>query len=201
METLGPASERPKRGRPRSEKARGAILAAAADVLLARGVEGASMDAVAERAGVSKATIYRWWPSKEMLALDALLEWADASAPEQDTGALRDDLLALVRPWMREIRTGPFGRVIAALISAAQSDAAFADAYRTHFIQPRRETMRAAFVRARKRGEVAPELDIELAVDLIYGAVYHRLLHGHAPLSDGFAAGVIDAVLDGIRVT
>ena len=123
---------------------------------------------------------------------------ADASAPGRDTGALRGDLLALVDPWMHEIRTGPFGRVSAALISAAQSDAVFADAYRTHFIQPRRETMRAAFVRARERGEVAADLDVELALDLIYGAVYHRLLHGHAPLGDGFAAAVIDAVLDGI---
>ncbi|HYM80736.1 MAG TPA: helix-turn-helix domain-containing protein, partial [Candidatus Limnocylindria bacterium] len=63
----------PRRGRPRSEKARHAILDAAAELLLRRGLGAVSMDAVAERAGVSKATIYRWWPSKEMLALDALL--------------------------------------------------------------------------------------------------------------------------------
>ena len=72
-------AEAPQRGRPRSERARKAILEAAAELLLARGLSAVSMDAVAERAGVSKATIYRWWATKETLALDALYtEWAAA---------------------------------------------------------------------------------------------------------------------------
>ena len=192
------ADEQRKRGRPRSEKARSAILGAAAEVLLSRGVAAASMDAVAERAGVSKATIYRWWPSKEMLALDALLEWSDARSPPRDTGSLRGDLQALVRPWVREIRSGPFGRVIAGLIAAVQSDAAFAEAYRTHYIEPRRITMRAAFARAAERGEVAADLDAEVALDLVYGAIYHRLLHGHLALTERFADDVIDLALAGI---
>ena len=93
------------------------------------------MDAVAERAGVSKATIYRWWPSKERLALDARLEWAGTGGAPRDTGSLRGDLLALVRPWVREIRRRPFGRVTAALVTAAQSDPAFAEDYRRHFVE------------------------------------------------------------------
>jgi AcrR family transcriptional regulator len=188
----------PKRGRPRSEKARHAILEAAAELLLLRGLGAVSMDAVAETAGVSKATIYRWWPSKEMLALDALLDWAGASAPARDTGALRGDLLALVRPWVREIRRQPYGRVIAALVTAAQSDPQFAEAYRTQFVEPRREAMRAALARAVERGEVPADLDAEVAVDLIYGPLYHRLLHGHAPLSARFGEAVVDMALAGI---
>jgi AcrR family transcriptional regulator len=188
----------PKRGRPRSEKARHAILEAAAKLLLLRGLGAVSMDAVAETAGVSKATIYRWWPSKEMLALDALLEWAGASAPARDTGALRGDLLALVRPWVREIRRQPYGRVIAALVTEAQSDPQFAEAYRTRFVEPRREAMRAAFARAAERGEVPADLEVEVAVDLIYGPLYHRLLHGHAPLSGRFGQAVVDMALAGI---
>ena len=193
-----PIAATPRRGRPRSEKARKAILEAAAELLLARGLGAVSMDAVAERAGVSKATIYRWWPSKEMLALDALLDWAAASAPTRDTGSLRGDLLALVRPFVREIRRRPFGRVIAALVTEAQSDPQFAEAYRTHFVEPRREAMRAAFARAAQRGEVPADLDVEVAVDLIYGPLYHRLLHGHAPLSARFADQVVDMALAGI---
>ena len=81
----------PGRGRPRSEKARNAILEAAAELLLLRGLGAMSMDAVAESAGVSKATIYRWWPSKEMLALDALVDWAAIRAPTRDTGSLGHD--------------------------------------------------------------------------------------------------------------
>jgi AcrR family transcriptional regulator len=192
------ASESPKRGRPRSEKARNAILEAAAALLLAHGLEAASMGAVAERAGVSKATIYRWWPSKQMLALDALFGCADARTPTRDTGTLRGDLLALVRPLVREIGSRPFARVIAALVSEAQSDPVFAKAYRTHFVDPRREAMRAAFARAAERGEVAADLDVEVEVDLMYGSVYHRLLHGHAALSDRFASDVIELALGGI---
>jgi AcrR family transcriptional regulator len=188
----------PRRGRPRSEKARNAILEAAAKLLLLRGLGAMSMDAVAESAGVSKATIYRWWPSKEMLALDALLDWAAASAPARDTGSLRGDLLALVRPWVREIKRQPFGRVIAALLTEAQSDPQFAEAYRTHFVEPRREAMCAAFARAAERGDVPADLDVEVAVDLIYGPLYHRLLHGHAPLTGRFGEAVVDMALRGI---
>jgi len=167
-------------------------------LLLRRGLGAVSMDAVAEQAGVSKATIYRWWPSKEMLALDALLDWSAARAPTRDTGSLRGDLLALVRPWVREIRSAPFGRVIAAFVTEAQSDPQFAAAYRKHFVTPRREAMRAAFARAAERGEVPANLDVEVAVDLIYGPLYHRLLHGHAPLTARFAERVVDMALAGI---
>ena len=189
-----------RRGRPRSEKARTAILAAAAEMLLLRGLGAMSMDAVAERAGVSKATIYRWWPSKEMLALDALLDWSAVRAPARDTGSLRGDLLALVRPWVREIRRQPFGRVIAAFVTEAQSDPEFAKAYLAHWVEPRREAMRTAYVRAAERGEVPADLDIDAAIDLIYGPLYHRLLHGHAPLTARFAESVVDMALGGIAI-
>ena len=188
----------PKRGRPRSEKARHAILDAAAELLLLRGLGAVSMDAVAERAGVSKATIYRWWPSKERLALEALLDWAAAGTAPRDTGSLRGDLLALVRPWVREIRRRPFGRVIAALITQAQSDPQFAQVYRTHFVEQRREPMRDAFERAIARREVAEDLDVEVAIDILYGPLYHRLLHGHAPLTERFASDVVGLALAGI---
>ena len=191
-------ADTPRRGRPRSERARRAILDAAAELLLLRGLGAVSMDAVAERAGVSKATIYRWWPSKEMLALDALLDWAAATAPPRDTGSLRGDVLALLRPWVREIRRQPFGPVIAALLNEAQSDPKFADAYRTRFVEPRRDAMRAVFARAAERGEVPADLDVEVALDLLYGAVYHRLLHGHAKLTDRFARDVVELALNGI---
>ena len=191
-------ADTPRRGRPRSERARRAILDAAAELLLLRGLGAVSMDAVAERAGVSKATIYRWWPSKEMLALDALLDWAAATAPPRDTGSLRGDVLALLRPWVREIRHRPFGPVIAALLNEAQSDPKFADAYRTRFVEPRRDAMRAVFARAAERGEVPADLDVEVALDLLYGAVYHRLLHGHAKLTDRFARDVVELALNGI---
>ena len=190
------------RGRPRSEKAHKAILDAAAELLLARGLSAVSMDAVAERAGVSKATIYRWWPTKETLALDALYtEWATVGPSPRDTGSLRGDLLALLRPWARLTSSRPYGRVIAALITEAQTDPVFATEYRQRVVEPRRDQARAIFRRAIERGEIPPHTNIEVALDLLYGPLYHRLLHGHAPLTDRFTQDVIDMALNGIQPT
>jgi AcrR family transcriptional regulator len=188
------------RGRPRSEKARQAILDAAAELLLARGLSAVSMDAVAERAGVSKATIYRWWPTKEALALDALYtEWAAARPYPRDTGSLRGDLLSLLRPWARLAGSRPYGRVIGALITEARTDPVFALEYLQRFIEPRRDQARAIFSRAIERGEVPADTNVEVALDLLYGPLYHRLLHGHAPLTDRFVRDVIDMALNGIQ--
>jgi AcrR family transcriptional regulator len=193
-------AETPQRGRPRSERARKAILDAASELLLARGLSAVSMDAVAERAGVSKATIYRWWPTKETLALDALYtEWAAARPHPRDTGSLRGDLLSLLRPWARLAGSRPYGRVVAALLTEAQTDPVFAAEYRERFVEPRRQQAREIFRRAIERGEIPPDTKVEVALDLLYGPLYHRLLHGHAPLNDRFVREVIDMVLDGVR--
>ncbi len=195
--TGNPQEARP-RGRPRSEKAHAAILAAAMELLLDRGLPAVSMDDVARRAGVGKATIYRWWPSKERLALDALAaEWAASSTPagHGDTGTLRGDLLARFRPWVRQLNRKPYARVVAALVAAAQTDPEFAELYRDHFVHPRREATRDLLVRARDRGEIGAGTDLELTLDLLYGPIYHRLLHGHAPLTERFAEHVIDGVI------
>src|SRR6267154_752223 len=131
------------------ERAARAILEAASELLLDRGLSAVSMDAVAERAGVSKATIYRWWPTKETLALDALYtEWAAASPHPRDTGSLRGDLLSLLRPWVRLAASRPYGRVVAALLTEAQTDQAFAAEYRERFVEPRRQQAREIFRRA-----------------------------------------------------
>lgn len=194
-----PIAEAPRRGRPRSEKARKAILEAAAELLLQRGLAAVSMDAVAERAGVSKATIYRWWPSKELLAVDALYdEWAAARPPARDTASLRGDLLSLLRPWVRLLGERPYGRVIAALITEAQTDPAFAEEYRARFVEPRRDQAHALFDRAIERGEIPPTTNVELALDLLYGPLYHRILYGHARLHERFAREVVDATLRGL---
>lgn len=156
------------------------------------------MDAVAERAGVSKATIYRWWRSKELLALDALYdEWAAVSTP-RDTGTLRGDLLSLLRPWVRELGRRPFGRIVAALITHAQTDPDFGAEWRARFVEPRRDQARAIFARAVARGEIDATTNVEVALDLLYGPLYHRLLHGHAPLTDRFARQVVETALSGI---
>ena len=189
-------TEQKRRGRPRSEKARQAILAAAIDLLLAQGLQAVSMDEVADRAGVSKATIYRWWPTKETLALDALYhEWDTFRPSLPDTGSLRGDLLALLRPWIRRARKRPYARVVAALIEETNTDPEFATLYHERVVNPRRDPARAVLRRAIEREEIPADTNIEVTLDLLYGALFHRLLHGHAPLSDRFIEDVVDATL------
>jgi AcrR family transcriptional regulator len=186
----------PQRGRPRSERSRRAILRAAGALMLEHDLSAISMDAVAERAGASKATIYRWWPSKELLVLDALRSEWDSAIPERiDTGSLAGDLGGLILPWTLELAARPYGRVIASLIAGAQADPDFAREYRAHFVGPRREQGRTAFQRAIERAEIPPETDVEAALDLLYGPFYHRILHGHDKVTERFARTIVDYVV------
>jgi AcrR family transcriptional regulator len=188
------------RGRPRSVKAHVAILKAAAWLLLEYGLDAVSMDAVAARAGVSKATIYRWWPTKETLALDALYtEWTAAAPVPKDTNSLRGDLIELMAPWARLVTAQPYARVIAALLAKTRADPAFAAEYTRRVIEPRRDQAREMFQRAIERGEIRAGTDLEVALDLIYGPLYLRLLQGHAPLDDAFVEAAIDLALTGIE--
>jgi AcrR family transcriptional regulator len=191
----------PRRGRPRSEKAAAAILDSAVELLLNQGLEAVSMDTIAERAGVSKATIYRWWPTKETLALDALFyEWAhDGAGDPANLGDLREDLLALLEPWMRRVTARPYARVLSALITRARTDPAFAREYDTRLVQPRRARARLVLERAVARGEVSAETDLEAALDLIYGPLYLRLLQGHLELDERFVVSIVDLVLAALR--
>jgi AcrR family transcriptional regulator len=191
-----------QRGRPRSETAHKAVLAAAAELLLDHGLHAVSMDAVAERAGVSKATIYRWWPKKEILALDMLFtEWSAVTPQQYESGLLRSDLVALLRAWTRLSSGRPYGRVVAALLAEARTDPAFSAEYQRRMLEPRRDQARMIFAHAVARGELPAETKIEVAIDLLYGPLYHRLLHGHAPLDDEFVDDIVDMTLRGIQPT
>ncbi|MDX6484910.1 MAG: hypothetical protein QOF43_63 [Gaiellaceae bacterium] len=193
------AVERVRRGRPRSERAHKAILEAAGELLLEHGLDRVGMDAIAMRAGVSKATIYRWWPTKESLALDAIHhEWTAAHPENAGGGSLRVDLYSLLRPWIRLLNDRPYGRVVAAILAKVQTDAQFAEEYRIRFIERRRERAREIMQHAIEAGEIAACTNVELALDLLYGPVYHRLLHGHAPLDEPFLRGVVETVVYGL---
>jgi AcrR family transcriptional regulator len=196
-----PSPGAPRRGRPRSEQARNAILEATLELLLEPGLHAMSMDEVAARAGVSKATIYRWWPSKEVLALDALAAEWEASVPAErwDTGSLRGDLVPRMRAWLGMLGERPLGRVTAGLVARAQSDPEFAKLYLERFFNPRRDAGRRVFLRAIERGDIPPDADVDLALDLLYGASSHRRMHGHAPVDDRFVHDAIEAVIAGLQ--
>jgi AcrR family transcriptional regulator len=191
--------QKPRAGRPRSAESRRAIIQSAMGILQNDGYAALNIEAIAAKAGVSKQTIYRWWPSAAFIVLEALT--ADMQAQETvapDTGSLKGDLQELVRPTVRALaqRRGP---VFKALIAESQADPRFAEAFRTSLMAAHRDTVRAIVGRAQLRGEVAFEADLELAADMIYGPILYRLLNGHATLDETFAYGLVDATVMTLR--
>src|SRR5437667_2131141 len=124
-----PIPTRPKRGRPRSGRTEKAILRAASELVASSGLADMTIEGVAARAGVGKASIYRRWPSKGALAFDATLDEYLAAQPTRDTGSLEGDLLATARDWIRSVKRSPSGRTLKGLIAEVQSDPGLADAW------------------------------------------------------------------------
>jgi AcrR family transcriptional regulator len=193
-------AEQVRRGRPRSEAADRAILAAATDVLAERGLQGMSIEEVAARAGVGKATIYRRWPSRGALALDAFVAEFQGLQAVPDTGTLRGDLLAALRAWVSAVTRTPMGRVLLGLIAEAQHDPRLAEAWRRQVMEPLRAQRIVMVERAIIRGEIPASTDADIVLDLLYGASYHRLLHGHRPLTDVFTRKTVDLIIAGLGI-
>jgi AcrR family transcriptional regulator len=185
---------RATRGRPRSQRTEQAILEAAVQLLDEAGLGPMTMEAVAARAGVGKASIYRRWPSKGALALDAFLGEFLGGQPLRDTGSFRGDLMAAAKDWIRTIKGTPAGRTLSGIIAEVQNDPGLAAEWRERFVRRVREERRSIIDRALARGEIPPGSDPDLLLDMLYGPLYHRYLHGHLPLSDRFARGVASVV-------
>jgi AcrR family transcriptional regulator len=188
-----------RRGRPRSQDADRAILQAATQILAERGLGGMSMEEVAARAGVAKTTVYRRWTSRGALALDAFLAEFQSQQPLPDTGTLRGDLLAALRAWIKSVTQTQAGPVLAGLIAESQQDPELAVAWRERVVARLRDQHKIMLDRAVERGEIPAGTDQEVVLDLLFGAAYHRLLHGHQPLTDRFARRVVDLIVAGIR--
>ena len=158
-----------------------------------------TVEGVAQRAGVSKKTIYRWWPHKGVLALDAFYDdWSSAQEELMpDTGTLMGDLRLRARATVRLMTSERLGPTFAALLVEAQSDAALADAFREHVLEPLREQARTIFRRAIARGELRPDTDVEVAIDLFQGPLFLRLLYTRSPLDEAFADAITEMVLTG----
>ena len=176
------------RGRPRSEASEEAILAATLQLLTEKPLRNISMEEIARKAGVGKATIYKWWPSKAYVALDAFLRKANQMMPTPDTGSVRRDFLEQVRSLM-VFYSSPAGHILGQFVAEAQSDKEFAALYRERFLKPRREATGVIFDRGVQRGEIDQNLDRELVLDLIYAPAVYRLMVGHAPLDRKVADG------------
>ncbi|WP_407563045.1 TetR-like C-terminal domain-containing protein [Streptomyces sp. 184] len=195
-ETGGP---RAPRGRPRSERARAAVLAAAAELLVSGGVQAVSMESIAARARVSKSTVYKWWPSRGHVMLESLSSLTgDTSAGPAGGGSLADALTAEVGALVRAFRDTSAGHLMADLVAAAQADPGIRTALDERWVRPRRAASARLLHDAVDRGELRPDTDVAAAVDQLFAPVYHRLLFRHRPLDGDLAATLVRQLLDGL---
>lgn len=184
--------------RRRSERSHRAILEATQQLLVERGYPGASIEGIAARAGVGKQTIYRWWPSKAALVLEAYLAGEEVVPQPQASTSVRADVRALLR-WLIAVLAEPTGgAVVAGLVAELPHDAPLAEGFRRDVVPARREAMLAALERGRARGELRADADLALAVDELHGAVFYRLLLSGEPLDDSFVDRLTEQVLAGL---
>jgi len=193
------APTNPAVGRPRSERARLATLEAAADLLVEGGLTAATIEAVAARAGVSKVTIYKWWPSRGAVAVDAYFHRFDETYSYVDTGDVDVDLTTQIRLLIHSFR-GRAGELMAELIGQAQTDPVLSETLRSGWLQPRREATASVLRRAVDRGQLRSDVDIPTVMDQLYAPLYWRLMMRHQPLDDALADEVVQNLLQGVRL-
>jgi AcrR family transcriptional regulator len=177
-------------------------LRAARELLQENGLAALTIEGIAARAAVGKPTIYRWWPDRHAVAMAALMESPRPAGSEVRGGGQRQSAVASLQQQLRtvtEVFAQPVGRAAARIIAAADSDSELSRAFRNHFILARREEGRTLLQRAMEQGEIRRDIDLEVALDMIYGTLFFRLLMGHAPLDERLAGQILSQGLLGLR--
>jgi AcrR family transcriptional regulator len=194
---VGQARARP-RGRPRRASARTAIVDATLELLAERGFQGATIEAIAARAGVGRNTIYRRWPSKEELIADALHELT-SDLDVENAGDLHSRLLERIRDLVRVFSDPLFGRIFPGVLGELQRNPTFARVYVERVVDPRRQAIVELLLEARERGELRPDVDVEHVADLLGGPPFLRLLPlGLPPVTERYAEELLDTIWRGI---
>lgn len=186
------------RGRRPADEVRADVLRAVGEVLLAEGIADLTFERVARLSGVSKTTLYKWWPSKGALALDGYFHAVQQTLAFPDTGDIRVDLRDQLRAFVRLMTTTPAGRILAELIGQAQTDQDLAVAYRTLYSSERRRLAAERLRAGQEAGQVREDVDVQAVVDQLWGAVYHRLLVPDEPVTESFADALVANLLTGI---
>jgi AcrR family transcriptional regulator len=183
----------------RNQRSREAILRAAYDLCRERSFERTTVEAIAGRAGVGKQTIYRWWPSKGAVVMEALNEVVGAAGDFPDSGDVVADLRQQMTAVSTLLSSPDFGPAYTGVIGAAQSDPAVAAALVREIINPRTVACHKRLERAREQGEIRADADLDVAVELLYGPIHHRLLLHTRPLTPAHVTAVLDLAFVGLR--
>lgn len=192
----GDGTSGPGPGRPRSKRADHAILRASLDLLAQSGYAGLTMAGIADVAGVGKATLYRRWKSPEQVVVAAVTDFVE-EIRIPDTGSVEEDLHLLMLRAV-EVYGGRAGDILPGLLAAMAASEAVGHAVRRHFLESRRAALAAVLQRGVDRGELRPDLDVELALDFLGGPLFYRVLVTGGPLDEAFARSAVNAVLRGI---
>jgi AcrR family transcriptional regulator len=183
--------------RTRSEEARRAALGAAVELMATQGVERLTIEEVASRSGVAKTTIYRHWPTRSELIIDGVRScWPHLATP--DSGELRRDLLELFDHKVRRDLSSTAGQILPSLLGAAVRDPEL-DAVARDLVEERNRPVRQVLAQAQARGELAPGLDVDVALGLVIGPLLYRKVHRRLPLTKAYLTGCIDAALVALR--
>ncbi len=162
------------------------------------GYAGLSIEAIAARAGVGKHTVYRRWPSKGALLLDSVLSLAQSTLDYPDTGDVAADLREQIHAAVDLLATAPVRPLFQALVGEAQQDPAVAAALNERFIAPQASKTVARLEAARDRGQLAPDFDLDLAMAVLSGPLYFRLLITQEPLTHAYVDRILDALFAGM---
>jgi AcrR family transcriptional regulator len=185
-------------GRPRDNAVRERILNAGLDLLQEVGFANTTCDAIAERSGASKATIYRWWPNKVAVLIDGFVERLTPQLPIHDVSTLEEYVKANVRQFT-QVLMGDNGRLFAAVIAAAQSDQDVQSAFLSHWIKPRRALFRKLLERYHSQGLLPANYDFDQVLDVMYGPLMFLLMVRHGDLTLAYAESLANMVLHGLQ--
>jgi AcrR family transcriptional regulator len=183
----------------RTEQVRDAVLTAAGELMLEGGLAAATMEAIAVRAGVSKRTLYKYWPSRGAVALEGFMRSAASSWSLPENAPAAESLEELVVAAVRLFTQTPAGPLMRSLIADAQSQDEIATAIRDQWLAPRRAAAADLLRQGIAAGEFRADLDVEVTLDLLFAPVYYRLLLGHKTLSPQFAATSVRHLIAGLR--
>ncbi|NJR65152.1 MAG: TetR/AcrR family transcriptional regulator [Leptolyngbyaceae cyanobacterium CRU_2_3] len=175
IQGAGTSAKSPDCRRRRSQSHQ-AILTAATELLEEKGYAGVCIEAIAQRAGVGKQTIYRWWPCKAAVIMEAYATQSDQAIALPHTGSIKADLLEILGQITRVLTQTPAGLVIIGLLAEAQTDLKVAEAFQQQFVTQHRTITRTILANGIERGELRPALNVEVAIDMLFGAVWYRLL-------------------------
>ena len=187
----------PSHGRARDPRTRAAILAAARGLLEKGGLTAVTIESIASKAGVSRPTIYRYWPNAPAVAMAAFLDASGAPTAARTGRSPRAALSAQLHA-VADAFAAPTGRSIAAMVAAAQSETELAKSFRKQFIASIRDAARVLLELCVEERLVERPADVDLALDLIFGPLFYRLLMGHAPITRGFVDQLLDAVIPAV---